>query len=63
MENSRTLWHNLVPGVALNKAFSRIDGLAGEEVEERLARYGVNELTGKKKDPYTGSSSGSSSAL
>jgi Ca2+-transporting ATPase len=51
MENSRTLWHNLVPGVALNKAFSRIDGLAGEEVEERLARYGVNELTGKKKDP------------
>lgn len=51
MENSRTLWHSLAPEVALNKAVSRIEGLTEEEVKERLARYGVNEITGKKKVP------------
>ncbi len=51
MENFRTPWHSLTPEEVISKTGSRISGLTGEEAKERLAQYGANELTGKKKSP------------
>lgn len=51
MENKRTLWHGLTPEEALSEAGSRTSGLTSIEAAERLARYGSNELKGKKRPP------------
>ncbi|MBI2329392.1 MAG: HAD-IC family P-type ATPase [Chloroflexi bacterium] len=51
MENSRIFWHSLTSEEAISKTASRISGLTEEEAKERLARYGANELIGKKKPP------------
>ncbi|MFA5375229.1 MAG: HAD-IC family P-type ATPase [Dehalococcoidia bacterium] len=51
MENPGTHWHSLTPEEAISKTGSRISGLTEKEATERLVRYGVNELTGKKKPP------------
>ena len=51
MESPGTPWHSLSPEEALSRTGSRISGLSGEEVQERLGQHGPNELTGKKKTP------------
>jgi len=51
MENPAPPWHSLSREEVLSKTGSSINGLTDKEARERLERYGVNELTGKKKPP------------
>ncbi len=51
MKNASISWHSLTAEEILSKTGSRISGLTEEEANERLARYGANELVGKKKTP------------
>jgi Ca2+-transporting ATPase len=49
MENAATTWHSLTPEEVLSKTGSSMSGLTATEAEERLVKFGANELRGKKK--------------
>jgi len=44
-------WHSLTVEEVLQKVGSRLSGLTSSEVEERLRKFGRNELVAKKKSP------------
>ena len=44
-------WHSLTVEEVLQKVGSRLSGLTSSEVEERLCKFGRNELVAKKKSP------------
>ncbi len=44
-------WHSQTVDEVLQKIGSRLEGLTDKEVEERLGKYGRNELVAKKKSP------------
>ena len=46
-----TPWHSLTVEEVLQKVGSRLSGLTSSEVEERLRKFGRNELVAKKKSP------------
>lgn len=46
-----TPWHSLTIEEVLQKVGSRLSGLTSSEVEERLRKFGRNELVAKKKSP------------
>ena len=43
-QERETAWHGLAPEEALDQLESRKEGLSGDEVERRQARFGANEL-------------------
>jgi Ca2+-transporting ATPase len=45
------IWHNLSVSEVIESLNSGTQGLTGEEAERRLAQFGPNELTKKKKTP------------
>ncbi len=49
MENEEILWYGLTAEETLSKLGSRPSGLTEKETEERLIKYGINELRGEKK--------------
>ena len=49
MEQTVIYWHNLSPEDALSEIDSGVDGLNNAEVQNRLEKYGYNELQDRKK--------------
>ncbi|UCC16700.1 MAG: HAD-IC family P-type ATPase, partial [Dehalococcoidales bacterium] len=49
MESFTIHWHNLTPEGALSEIDSGIDGLSDTEAQNRLEKYGFNELKDRKK--------------